>query len=111
MQSEISNENFDHFDEEDPFHPDGESKNKRPSRKLDLNFVGYTYKADVEEQRSQLVNVLKELGNTCGNGPVNNSSSTESNSASQSSSNYSSRQQRGGNPNQQMHQQVQFKQA
>jgi len=65
VQSEISNENFDHFDEEDPFHPDGESKNRKPSRKLDLNFVGYTYKADVEEQRSQLVNVLKELGNTC----------------------------------------------
>lgn len=28
-----------------------------------MNFIGYTYKADVEEQRSQLVNVLKDLGN------------------------------------------------
>jgi serine/threonine kinase 38 len=64
VQSEISNENFDHFDEEEPFHAD-KDKGKKPTRKLDLNFVGYTYKADVEEQRSQLVNVLKELGNSC----------------------------------------------
>lgn len=28
-----------------------------------MNFIGYTYKADVEEQRMQLVNVLKDLGN------------------------------------------------
>ena len=27
-----------------------------------MNFIGYTYKADVEEQRNQLVNVLKDLG-------------------------------------------------
>lgn len=26
-----------------------------------MNFVGYTYKADVEEEKSMLVNVLKEL--------------------------------------------------
>lgn len=30
---------------------------------MDMNFIGYTYKADVEEQRSMLVNVLKDLGN------------------------------------------------
>ena len=28
-----------------------------------MNFIGYTFKADVEEQRMQLVNVLKDLGN------------------------------------------------
>jgi len=28
-----------------------------------MNFIGYTYKADVEEQRAMLVNVLKDLGN------------------------------------------------
>lgn len=83
VQSEISNENFDHFDEEEPFHAEGDNRGKKPSRKLDLNFVGYTYKADVEEQRSQLVNVLKELGNSCsGQEPANNSEHTESNSAS-----------------------------
>ena len=26
-----------------------------------MNFVGYTYKADVEAEKSMLVNVLKEL--------------------------------------------------
>ena len=28
---------------------------------MDMNFVGYTYKADVEAEKSMLVNVLKEL--------------------------------------------------
>ena len=27
-----------------------------------MKFIGYTYKADVEEQRSMLVKVLKDLG-------------------------------------------------
>lgn len=63
VTSEISNENFDNFDEEEPFYPE-ESKQSRKNgnRKLDMNFIGYTYKADVEEQRSQLVHVLKHLG-------------------------------------------------
>lgn len=63
VTSEISNENFDHFEEEEPFYPE-ESKGSRKAanRKLDMNFIGYTYKADVEEQRSQLVSVLKHLG-------------------------------------------------
>ena len=30
-------------------------------RKLDMNFIGYTYKADVENEKSLLLNVLKEL--------------------------------------------------
>lgn len=45
VKSEISNENFDHFDEEDL-----SSKNKKHgNRKVDMKFIGYTYKADVEE--------------------------------------------------------------
>jgi len=67
VTSEISNENFDHFDEEDPFYPDEERKAKAKAnggnRRIDMNFIGYTYKADVEEQRMMLVNVLKDLGN------------------------------------------------
>ena len=67
VTSEISNENFDHFDEEDPFYPDEERKAKQRgaggNRRIDMNFIGYTYKADVEEQRMMLVNVLKDLGN------------------------------------------------
>lgn len=61
MASEISNENFDQFDEEDPFHRSIEHKRKTGNRKVDMNFVGYTYKADVEAEKSMLVNVLKEL--------------------------------------------------
>lgn len=67
VTSEISNENFDHFDEEDPFYPAEEERKTKlkpgGNRKIDMNFIGYTYKADVEEQRMQLVNVLKDLGN------------------------------------------------
>jgi hypothetical protein len=29
--------------------------------KRDIDFIGYTYKGDVEQERSMLVNVLKEL--------------------------------------------------
>ena len=73
VTSEISNENFDHFDEEEPFYPADDQKQRKAgnnNRKLDMNFIGYTYKADVEEQRSMLVNVLKDLGNIA-DGQVN----------------------------------------
>jgi hypothetical protein len=63
VQSEVSNENFDQFDEEDPFHRPIENKKKTGNRKVDMNFVGYTYKAGVEAEKSMLVNVLKELDN------------------------------------------------
>jgi len=46
VASEISNENFDHFDEEEPFDV---GQKKAGNRKVDMKFIGYTYKADVEE--------------------------------------------------------------
>ena len=61
IASEISNENFDQFDEEDPWHRPDQNKRNIGNRKVDMNFVGYTYKADVEAEKSMLVNVLKEL--------------------------------------------------
>jgi serine/threonine kinase 38 len=67
VTSEISTENFDKFDEEEPFfvNPnDPKNGGKRGGfggRKLDMNFIGYTYKADVENEKSMLVNVLKDL--------------------------------------------------
>ena len=63
MSSEISNENFDKFDEEEPFYRDLDNKRKAygGQRKLDMNFIGYTYKADVESEKVLLVNVLKDL--------------------------------------------------
>lgn len=40
---------FDNFEEEDPFHPsEADQKRNRKARK-DINFVGYTYKKDVED--------------------------------------------------------------
>jgi len=50
---------FDKFDEEDPFYPVEDKKNVKKQRK-DINFVGYTYKKDVEEQKVNLVKVLNE---------------------------------------------------
>jgi hypothetical protein len=41
-----------------------DQRNRKPgvaNRHLDMNFIGYTYKADVENEKSMLVNVLKEL--------------------------------------------------
>ena len=64
VSSEISNENFDKFDEEDQEeaeHGKGGKKIGFAGRKLDMNFIGYTYKADVENEKSMLVNVLKDL--------------------------------------------------
>jgi hypothetical protein len=63
VSSEISAENFDKFEEEEPFpaSQDDKSRKKGFGRKLDMNFIGYTYKADVENEKSLLVNVLKDL--------------------------------------------------
>lgn len=62
IASEISAENFDKFDEEEPFYAgDGKQKKGFNSKRIDMNFIGYTYKADVEQERSLLVNILKDL--------------------------------------------------
>jgi hypothetical protein len=61
VSSEVSAENFDKFEEEEPFFGnDGKNARKGP-RKFDMHFIGYTYKADVENEKSMLVNVLKDL--------------------------------------------------
>ena len=57
----MSAENFDKFEEEEPFYNDG--KKIKNARRVDINFIGYTYKADVEFEKSMLVNVLKDLEN------------------------------------------------
>lgn len=49
---------FDKFEEEDPFYPIDDKKNKK--QRKDINFVGYTYKKDVEEQKINLVKALNE---------------------------------------------------
>ena len=62
MVSDHSAENFDKFEEEEPFFADPKNRNKN-GRRVDVNFIGYTYKADVEFEKSMLVNVLKDLEN------------------------------------------------
>lgn len=60
--SEISAENFDKFDEEEEQKlQEGKKKKGGMGRKLDMNFIGYTYKADVENEKSLLLNILKDL--------------------------------------------------
>jgi len=40
---------------------DNRKKAPLANRRVDMNFIGYTYKADVENEKCMLVNVLKEL--------------------------------------------------
>jgi hypothetical protein len=49
---------FDKFEEQEPFYPPEEKRNRKVRK--DINFVGYTYKKDVEEQKHRLVEALKE---------------------------------------------------
>lgn len=58
FKTQIDTNRFDKFDEQEPFYPP-EEKRSRKVRK-DINFVGYTYKKDVEEQKQKLVEALKE---------------------------------------------------
>lgn len=55
---------FDRFEEEEPWLPTGDDSKKSRKMRKDINFVGYTYKADLEEQKSKLVQALQETLNT-----------------------------------------------
>jgi serine/threonine kinase 38 len=64
VSSPTSAENFDKFKEEECFFPSTQSKytkQKVKRKKKDLDFVGYTYKADVEEEKQMFVAALQEL--------------------------------------------------
>jgi serine/threonine kinase 38 len=50
---------FDKFEEEEPFYPPEDKKNPRKQRK-DVNFPGYTFKKDVEEQRHNFVKAIND---------------------------------------------------
>ena len=58
LKSPIDCKRFDNFEEEEPFYPPEDRKNRKTRK--DINFVGYTYKKDVEEQKLQLVAALKD---------------------------------------------------
>jgi serine/threonine kinase 38 len=61
---------FDNFDEEEPwFQSDAldskdTSASKKNKKRKDINFPGYTYKKEVEEQKSNLVQAIKSLLDT-----------------------------------------------
>ena len=68
---------FDKFDEEAPFYPPEDSSSgagagqansaaKKNKKRKDINFPGYTYKKEVEDQKSKLVQALKGLLNSEG---------------------------------------------
>ena len=59
---------FDKFEEEEPFYPGDDhgqgavgSAVKKTRKRKDINFPGYTYKKDVEDQKTKLVQALKGL--------------------------------------------------
>jgi hypothetical protein len=58
LKSPVDCKRFDNFEEEEPFYPPEDKKNRKMRK--DINFVGYTYKKDVEEQKLQLVAALKD---------------------------------------------------
>ena len=62
MKDEEDCSRFDKFDEEDPFYPGDEngqgaagSALKKTRKRKDINFPGYTYKKEVEDQKTKLV--------------------------------------------------------
>ena len=61
VASEISAENFDKFDEEEPFYAGDSKKKGFNGKRIDMNFIGYTYKGDVAEDKQMLLNILKDL--------------------------------------------------
>lgn len=64
VSSEVSAENFDKFDEDKLAMEERKYHKRHPgqgNKRIDIDFIGYTYKGDVEQERLMLVNVLKEL--------------------------------------------------
>jgi serine/threonine kinase 38 len=65
LTSDDDCQRFDKFDEEEPFYAtasssSGTDADKKKRQRKDINFVGYTFKKDVEEQKVNLVKVLNE---------------------------------------------------
>jgi serine/threonine kinase 38 len=60
LSSAADTSNFDDFEESEPFYPPTSSRKKQ---RKDPNFIGYTFKREVETQRNGLVTALEELEN------------------------------------------------
>ena len=73
MKNETDTSNFDKFDEEEPWIPDYSKmkKTRKVWKKVlkifiifffkDVNFIGYTFNRNIENQRSSLVAALIDL--------------------------------------------------
>eukprot|EP00357_Protocruzia_adherens_P002801 CAMPEP_0115036664 /NCGR_PEP_ID=MMETSP0216-20121206/42261_1 /TAXON_ID=223996 /ORGANISM="Protocruzia adherens, Strain Boccale" /LENGTH=540 /DNA_ID=CAMNT_0002416543 /DNA_START=89 /DNA_END=1711 /DNA_ORIENTATION=+ len=63
LKGDSDTQNFDNFEEEEPWIDEEprSSRNKMKNRKQDLNFIGFTYKKDSENQRPALVEALEGL--------------------------------------------------
>ena len=59
VKSEEDCSRFDKFDEEDPFYRQDAYGSQR--KRKDINFPGYTFKREVEDQKTKLVQALKEV--------------------------------------------------
>lgn len=60
LESEYDNKYFDRFDEDEPLYPN-ENLNKKPSK--DICFVNFTYKREMENQKSSIISALEVLDN------------------------------------------------
>ena len=62
LSGETDVSNFDKFEEEEPFYPPEEKKSsKYKPRKIDMNFIGYTYKKDVQNGKVNLENAINNI--------------------------------------------------
>lgn len=59
-RGETDTSHFDRFEEDEPFYPLESVIDQSPQRKS-LEFIGYTFKKDVEKQRNSLVEALQDL--------------------------------------------------
>ncbi|CAG9319072.1 unnamed protein product [Blepharisma stoltei] len=59
IENEIDTSNFDKHEETEPFYPNLPMRKKKARQ--DPNFVGFTFKRDVDNQRLGLISVLEEL--------------------------------------------------
>ena len=57
VRSDTDTRHFDRFEEDEPFYP----PEAQASGRKDVEFIGYTFKKDVESQRNSLVEALQNL--------------------------------------------------
>jgi serine/threonine kinase 38 len=57
VRSDTDTRHFDRFEEDEPFYP----PESQVSCRKDVEFIGYTFKKDVESQRNSLVEALQNL--------------------------------------------------